>query len=344
MDGGGGGGGGMGGVIRDAVVRSKIAVASSPDTPAPLADWLAGWLSSPRVGFSPVTELPVNNSGRVERRLVRRHKIRKPETIPDGNASMNATVNSHDTEVGRYYYGADDLYPGSLIHAGGMDFRIIDATAIAREYLTTRQRGGTADGGSARGGGPARASVTTPMAFDDTFLSNFADSSTVTVNDSAAGSGLRESPGSKFDATAHFPSRKSRTASMLTQQQGRGGKPPLEALHFDLVWDDSSSLYGNVYELRLKYNLLDDTVDVGYKDANAGSASGKYPSKSVVKRQKLPRQPEHSAPIQGTDSSMRLTTEKFSNRDGLVQSRQGMQDVSAPGSFIHWSGESARRS
>ena len=89
-----------------------------------------------------------------------------------------------------------------------MDFRIIDATAVAREFLTTRQR--TADG-SGTGGGSVRGAPRpepAPPAFDDTFLSAFADSSTITVGDSAPGAGPRASP---------FPSRKLRTAEILTQ-------------------------------------------------------------------------------------------------------------------------------
>ena len=75
-----------------------------------------------------VTELPVPNSGRVEKKLVRRHRIRKPGmhrgTDNDGFRATdgNATTTSQDTPA-ELYYGADDLYPGSVIHAGGMDFR-----------------------------------------------------------------------------------------------------------------------------------------------------------------------------------------------------------------------------
>ena len=204
---------------------------------------------------------------------------------------------------------------------------------MARDYLTTRQRDAVGSRSLApRGSTPSEGRAVTPKQFDETFLNSFADASSVTI-----GSPQTQS---QFDSSA-FPSRKSRAATMLTRQQV-GGRLPIETLNFDLVWDDSTSMYGNVYELQLQYRLLDDLVDISYKDAKKGTANGKYSSLSIVKRQKLPRQVEHSAPLQGTDSQMRMSTDTFADRDGIMQSRQQYRELSEPGSFIHWSGRLVR--
>ena len=78
-----------------------------------------------------VTELPLPNSGRVEKRLVRRHRVRKPGMEPtygnDDHWSMND--NTTMTSLGMrapvdWFYGVDDLYVGSVIRSSGMSFRV----------------------------------------------------------------------------------------------------------------------------------------------------------------------------------------------------------------------------
>jgi hypothetical protein len=109
----------------------------------------------------------------------------------------------------------------------------------------------------------------------------------------------------------------------------------LDSLCLDLVWDDTEALYGDVHELKLKYYMLDDTADIFCVETK--KFEKKYTdSRILVKRQKLMKETELSAPLQGLDSRLRLTSGNGSV--GRHQApKQQYVDCNAPGSFYHWS-------
>jgi hypothetical protein len=124
--------------------------------------------------------------------------------------------------------------------------------------------------------------------------------------------------------------RKERVSSFLTQQDFA---QQIDNVCLDLVWDDTDALYGDIHELKLKYYLLDDTVDVFFVESKKFET--KYSgSRTVVKRQKLQKETELSVPLQGLDARMRLTS---AGGVGRHAPKQQYLDCEAPGNFYHWS-------
>lgn len=102
----------------------------------------------------------------------------------------------------------------------------------------------------------------------------------------------------------------------------------------DLVWDDTEALYGDLHEMKLKYYLLDDTADIYLVDSK--KFESKYTgSRLIFKGQKLLKETDLAAPLQGLDSRMRLTTANGGNRHHPP--KQQYVDCNSSGSFYHWS-------
>jgi len=242
-----------------------------------------------------VIEKPVANSGRTEFRLVKRTRISKP-----------AVNGSH--------YTAEDLFAGNRIVAYGMSFLILNGTVLAESYTSQRFPG------RATGGASSARPATTNTA---RFSVDFGDD-----QEGFDGPGSAERPSSSELMTT----RKERVSSFLTQQDFA---QQIDNVCLDLVWDDRDALYGDLHELKLKYYLLDDTVDVFFVESKKFET--KYSgSRTVVKRQKLQKETELSVPLQGLDARMRLTSAGGSGGRTAPKQQQYL-DCEAPGNFYHWS-------
>lgn len=197
-------------------------------------------------------------------------------------------------------YTAEDLMPGMRVVAYGMAFKIVNGTKMADDYMNTKF------GGYGFAPPMDMGSPTTPM-FD----------------------GMDPVP--ERATTADLTTtRKERTQALLTQQDFA---QQVDNVCLDLLWDDSDALYGDVHELKLKYYLLDDAADVYTVESRKFEA--KYSgSRAIVKRQKLVKQNELSAPLQGLDSRMRLTSAAGGRHKAP---KQQYVDSDAPGNFFHWS-------
>jgi hypothetical protein len=202
---------------------------------------------------------------------------------------------------GKDKYTAADMIPGNRIIAYGMSFQILHGTQLAQSYTTSRF------------GEPPM--TDRPMTADslDTF-----------------GKNLFNGTGGVVSTAGLMSTRKERISSFLTQQDF---SQQIDNICLDLVWDDSNALYGDVHFLKLKYYLLDDTADVFCIDARKFET--KYSgSRAIVKRQKLQKETELSAPLQGLDSRMRLSSGSSQRHQAP---KQQYIDCNAPGTFYHWS-------
>jgi hypothetical protein len=205
-------------------------------------------------------------------------------------------------------YGVEDLVPGNRLVVYGMTFQVVHGSQFAQSYTASRF-------------GDSTAQLTERPGTANSIM------------DMASYQGSNRGGGAERGVTSNgslMSTRKERISSFLTQQDFSA---QIDNVCLDLVWDDSDALYGDVHLLKLKYYLLDDTADVFCMDARKFET--KYSgSRAIVKRQKLQKDIELCAPLQGLDSRMRLSSRGGSRHQAP---RQQYIDCNAPGAFYHWS-------
>ena len=209
-----------------------------------------------------------------------------------------------------------------------MLFEITDATPVAQRRLLRTAGSVLAPAGGATG--QSTGSITSNSV---NFFNGTADFNDYGNDVGAAEDGLTLTSGLERASTASLAtSRKSRVASWLTQQSFSATN--IETMSFLLSWDESASLYGDVHDLILKYYVLDDTMDVSH--IKLPGEDGKYASHAIIKRQKVPKDVDHSAPLQGLEAGVRYVAET-SFKSGLAKKSFSLQDRNKVGAFIHWS-------
>ena len=197
------------------------------------------------------------------------------------------------------FYSPEDLFAGNRVLAYGMTFHILHGTTLAENYTSKR--------------------------FGSTRLE------TDRPGTSNAESRVGSTGGRPGTSSADLmTTRKERVSSFLTQQDFA---QQVDTVCLDLVWDDTEALYGEVHELKMKYYLLDDTVDVFCVESK--KFESKYSgSQCIIKRQKLQKEVELAAPLQGLDARMRLSSSAGQRH---MAPKEQYVDCSAPGMFYHWS-------
>ena len=262
-------------------------------------------------GTLEITEKPVRNNGRSEKRLVKRHRVEK-------------------SSGGGGFVGVEDLFPGSFIVVYGMNFEIIRGTALAENYISRRLGNTTLNSQQPY----QQLSLGPASSITGSELGGFMfDGESEGGNYSEAQGGFNIGGDNNNNNNLEFISaKKDRVASWLTQQDF--AQQPT-TLSLDCVWDDSASLYGDVHNLKLNYSLLDDTVDVVLVESE--KFENKYSgTKNLLCRQRLPKGVDLAAPVQGMDSRMRLTGSRGGTASGGRRNPQFV-DANTPGTFYHWS-------
>lgn len=250
-------------------------------------------------GTMEVMEKPVANSGRTEFRLIKRNVIYKP-----GQPSVP--------------YTAADLFSGSRLVAYGMAFLILHGTSLAEAYTAAKFGGARIE--TAR---PGTGATQGTRFIEEAMRTGGFGNTTGGFSDTTGGA----RPGT----TGLVNTRKEREAAFLTQQDFAA---QIDNVCLDLVWDDTQSLYGDMHELKLKYYLLDDTADVYCVESKKFETKYSPGTAGIVRRQKLQKDTEMSAPLQGLDSRMRLATSPGGRHQAP---KLQFVDCNAPGVFYHWS-------
>lgn len=248
-----------------------------------------------------VMEKPVANSGRTEFRLIKRNVVYKPGQ-PESP------------------YTAADLFSGNRIVAYGMVFLILHGTSLAESYTASKYGGVRIE--TAR---PGTGATQGSRLMEDSMAMTGGFGATGGFNDTSGAGGSR--PGT----TGLMNTRKEREAAFLTQQDFAA---QIDNVCLDLVWDDTQALYGDMHKLKLKYYLLDDTVDVFCVESKKFETKYSPGSAGIVRRQKLQKDTEMSAPLQGLDSRMRLSTASGGRHQAP---KLQYVDCNAPWVYYHWS-------